>query len=130
MSDQSIGHFLFSSFVVAVAAERLVDVGLSEDHKLVTLGKSMGVVCRASASYADCVYFLNVFRNSHERWHRTERLAEEVCVKTCDDHSDTAICEGLYNLYDRLVKELCLVDSNYLHVSGNLQHACRGTDRG
>ena len=113
-----------------MSAERLVDVGLSEDHKLVTLGKSMRVVSWASASYADCVNLLDVFSNCHKRWHRTERLAEEVCVKTCDDHSDTAICEGLYNLHDRLVKELCLVDSNYLHVSGNLQHACRGTDRG
>jgi hypothetical protein len=33
--------FGFYGFVVAVAAERFVDVGLSEDHKLVTLGKSV-----------------------------------------------------------------------------------------
>ena len=111
-----------------MSAERLVDVGLSEDHKLVTLGKSMRVVCRASASDADCVYFLNVFRNSHERWHRTERLAEEVCVKTCDDHSDTSVCEGLYNLYDRLVKELSLIDSYNLYIRCDLQHAGRRVD--
>ena len=105
--------FSFYGFVIAVTAERLVDVGLSEDHKLVTLGKSMRVVSRASASYADCVNLLDVLSNCHKRRHRAERLAEEVCVETCDDHSDAFVRQSLDNLY----------------VRGNLQHACRRADR-
>ena len=120
--------FSFYGFVVAVAAERFVDVGLSEDHKLVTLGKSVGVVCRASASYAYCVNLLDVFSDCHERRHRTERLAEEVCIETGDDHSYPAICESLYDFYDRIIKELSLVNTYDFHIGCYLQHACRRAD--
>ena len=107
-----------------MSAERLVDVCFAKDHQLGTLRESVGVVCRAAASYADCMYLLDILCYRHQRRHWSERLAKEIGVETCDDHSDTAVCEGLYNLDDRLVKELCLVDSYHLHICSNLQHAC------
>ena len=93
-----ISLFLCSCCVVAVAAEWLVDVSLSEHHELVALGKSVRMLSRASAFHADGVNLLDVFCDCHEGWHRTERLAEEVCVETCDDDSDTLVGQCLYQI--------------------------------
>ena len=108
-----------------MSAERLVDVCFAKDQQLGTLRESVGVVCRAAASYADCMYLLDILCYRHQRRHWSERLAKEICVETCDDHSDAAVCQCLYDLDDGLVKELSLVDTYNLYVLGNLQHLCR-----
>ena len=89
----------------------------------------MRVISRTSASYADSMDFLNIFGDSHKRRHRTERLSEEIGVKTCNYHSDAPVCQSLYYIYEGIVKELSFINTNHFHVTGQKEHACWRVNR-
>ena len=99
-----------------MTAEWFIFVLFSKKNEFFALRKTVRVICRATASYADCVDFLNVFSNCHECRHRSKRLAEEVCVKAGDDNSDSSVGKSLNNFYDALIKELSLVNTYNLNV--------------
>ena len=66
---------------------------------------------------------LDVLSHSHQCWHGTEWLTEEVSVKACDDYSDAAVSQCLYYLNYRLIEELSLIDTYNLYVICNFQHS-------
>ena len=69
-----------------------------------------------SAFHADGMYLLDVFSYGHKSRHRTERLAKEVCVKSGDDHSHSAVGQCLNDFYDGIVEELRLVNTDYFYL--------------
>ena len=109
--------FCCDGCIVAVPAERFILVFLSKDHQGVAGDKSVGMVCRASALHADRMDLLDILGDCHESRHRTERLAHEVCVETGNDDSDASVGEGLYDINESLVKELCLINAYDFNIA-------------
>ena len=107
----------FDSCVIAVSAQRLVFVLFAKNDQCIVCNQSVGVVCRTSASYADSMHLLDIFSNGHECRHRTEWLAEEVGVKTCDYDSDSSVGKSLYHIYKSVVKELCFVNADHFDIA-------------
>ena len=99
-----------------MAAKWLILVFFSEQYQLFAFCKTMRMVGRATAFYADGVYLLDVFRDGHKCRHRTERLAEEVCIETCNDDSDAPVCQCLYYFNDGVIEELCFIDAYNFHI--------------
>jgi hypothetical protein len=92
-----------------MAAERLIYVLLAENYKLVTFGKPVRMIRRASAFHADGMNFLHVFSNGHKSRHRTEWLAHVVGVEAGNDYADASVRECLNDLHERIVEELGLI---------------------
>ena len=122
--------FFSEGFVVAFAAEGLVDVFFTEDDEFLAGGKTVAVIGEVAAAYADGMDFLYIFRNGHQPGHRTERLAEIVGVQAGDDDADATIGEGLAYLHDAFIEKLGFVDADHLHVRREVQHPGRSLDRG
>ena len=100
-----------------MTAERLIDVLLAENYKLITFGKPVRMIRRASAFHTDRMNLLHILGYGHEGRHRAERLAHVVGIKTCYDHSYTSVRKSLHDLDNSVVEELCLIDSYYLHIA-------------
>ena len=103
--------------VETMAAEWLVGIFFSEEHQLVALGKTVGMVGRAAAFHADGVDFLDIFSNCHKGGHRTERLAGEIHIEAGNDYPYTSVSKFLHNLHDCFIKELSLVNSDHFHIA-------------
>lgn len=99
-----------------MTAERFVLVLFSEQYQLLAFCQTVRVVGRTAAFNADGVYLLNVFGYCHKCWHRTEWLAEEICVKTCDDDSDAPVGQSLHYFNDGVIEELSLVNTYDFHL--------------
>lgn len=108
--------------VVALAAERLVDVLLTELDDSLAGGESVGVVGEIAALDANGVDLLDVLGDGHQARHRAERMAEEVGVEAGDDDSEALVGQYLDYLDDRVAEKLRLIDADHLDVIIDLQH--------
>ena len=115
--------------VEALAAERLVDVGLTELDQLRAVGETVGVIGELAAFDADGVDLLDVLGDGHQERHRAERLAEVVGVKAGDDDAHAFIGKGLDDLDDAEIEELGLVDADHLDIVRDGEHLQRRIDR-
>lgn len=115
--------------VEALAAERLVDVGLAELDQLGAGGEAVGVIGELAAFDADGVDLLDIFGDGHQERHRTERLAEVVGIEAGDDDADTLVGESLDHLDDAEVEELGFVDADDLDIIRDGEHLDRSVDR-
>ena len=115
--------------VEALAAERLVDVGLAELDKLRACGETVGVVGELAAFDADGMDLLDILGDGHQERHRAERLAEIVGVKAGDDDAHALVGKCLDDLDDAEVEELGLVDADDLDIIRDGEHLDRSVDR-
>ena len=93
-------------------------------------GEAVAVVGEVAAADADGVDFLDIFGDGHQTGHRAEGLPEKVGVQAGDDDADAAVGERLGDFNDAFVKKLGFVDTDDLHVGGDVQHPGRRLDRG
>ena len=89
------------------APDTFLGAGIQTCRKLIDEG-AIGEVVGATA-FMTC--------HGHESWHRSERLAHEVCVKSGDDNSDASVCESLHDVHEGVVKELSFIDSDNLDIA-------------
>ena len=115
--------------IEALAAERLVYVGLAELDKLGAGGKTVGVIGELAALDTDGVDFLHVLGDGHQERHRAEWLTEIVGVKAGDDDAHALVGKGLHHLYDAEIEELGFVDADNLDIVRNGKHLERSVDR-
>ena len=80
------------------------------------------MVGKVAALHADGVHFLYIFGNRHKRWHRSERLALKIHVKSCDDYSHAPAGELLAYIYDVVLEELSFVYTYYLDIIRDVEH--------
>ena len=123
------GVLFCEGFVVAFAAERLVDVFLTEDDEFLAGGQAVAVVGEVAAADTDRVDFLDIFRNGHETRYGTERLAEIVGVESGDDDTNAAVGERLADLNEAFIEKLRFIDADDLHVRRDVQHPGGRPDR-
>ena len=112
-------------FIVALAAEGLVNVLFSEHYELVALGEPVRVVCEVAAADADGVHFLDVLGYCHQGRHRAERLALEIGVQAGYDDPLALVGKGLDHFHQVFPEELCLVNAYHLGLIRSGQHVLR-----
>lgn len=99
-----------------MTAQWLVNVFFTKDNKIVILAETVAVLGWGSAFHAYSVHFLHVFGDGHKGRNGAERFPEEVHIQTGYDHSDAIVGELRRHIDQRVVKELCFVDSHHLNA--------------
>ena len=83
---------------------------------------------------ADSVGLIDIFGDSHESRHRTERYTLEVHVQTCHNDADTAFSQLAAYIDDTHVEELRFVNTDYVDIIDHEEdvltavHRCRLDD--
>lgn len=110
-------------------AEWLIYVFLAQKDKIALLTETMRMSCGRTAFYADCVNFLYVFGNGHERRHWTERLAKKVHIQAGYYDAYAVVCQGCNHINNSLVKELGLIYADdFCSVIQTFKHQLRFID--
>src|SRR5437763_15211899 len=97
-------------------ASRLVFVTCTNLDACLGLDRPLRVIRSAAAFDTDRVRFRNEFSNRQQLRHRLERLAGIVLIQPCYDNATAFTSKCIYGVDDLHIKELPLVDDNYLHV--------------
>jgi len=108
--------FLFDGLLVAVAAKRLVLMGLTQQHPLVVFHSAVTDVGQVAALDADGVYLGDIVGNGAEGWHGTEGDSLEVHVEAGNDDADTTIGQFVADVDQPHVEELRLVDAHHVDI--------------
>ena len=82
---------LFIFFLIALPAQGFIFLLLTKHYPLVAFYLAMTHVCQCSTLHAYCVHLLHIVGNGTQSRHRTERHSSVVHVKSCHNHSQTAI---------------------------------------
>ena len=123
--------FLFEGGVEAVAAQRLVLVGFTDEHLLVRAGaldawKAVRMLGRLAAAHADGVNLGDVLGPGQKSRHRTERIGQIVHVQTSHDNSYTLVGQSVADVNYAIVKELDFIYSHNIHIGGIQQDVLGG----
>ena len=99
-----------------MAAQRLVDILLSELHQPVAGAQAMGVQGRVTAAHADGMHLVHILGHGHQSGHRAERLAKIVHVQSGSYHPDTGRGQLPAHVNYPVVEELGLVYAHHVHI--------------
>ena len=66
---------------------------------------------------ADGMNLENIVGYGKKLWHSAKRLALVVHVKTCYDYADATRSKSVTYVYDALIKELSLVNTNHIYIA-------------
>lgn len=83
--------FFSDCFLIAITAERLVFVFLTEEYSLIVRHQSMAHVCNSSTLYADGVHFGYLIGDGAKGGNRTKGNTLVVHIKARNDDTHTTI---------------------------------------